>query len=50
MKKGLIKAAAHITGGGLPDNVPRILPSDLAVEIDMQKWTGTYFTFSVPVK
>jgi len=39
MKKNLIKAAAHITGGGLLDNIPRVLPSDKAVEIDMLKWT-----------
>jgi len=34
----LLKGAAHITGGGLTGNIPRILPCDCAVEIDAQSW------------
>jgi phosphoribosylformylglycinamidine cyclo-ligase len=35
---GLLKGAAHITGGGITDNLPRILPGGLAAEIDTTAW------------
>lgn len=34
----LLKGAAHITGGGITDNTPRMLPDGLAVEIDLDSW------------
>ena len=33
-----IKALAHITGGGFIDNIPRALPSELSVEINLGSW------------
>ena len=38
LDSGVIKGLAHITGGGLTDNVPRILPEGCAVEIDKGSW------------
>jgi len=35
----LIKGMAHITGGGLIGNVPRILPQGVAASFDSQAWT-----------
>jgi homoserine kinase len=34
----LILGMAHITGGGLEDNVPRMLPKHLAAEVDVSSW------------
>ncbi len=35
---GKIKGLAHITGGGLTDNIPRILPDETAVQIEKGSW------------
>ena len=37
--KGAIKGMAHITGGGITDNLPRILPTGTAARIDRSSWT-----------
>jgi len=34
----LLKGAAHITGGGITDNTPRVLPQGLGVRIDVGSW------------
>ncbi|GBQ06183.1 phosphoribosylformylglycinamidine cyclo-ligase [Saccharibacter floricola] len=36
--KGLLHGCAHITGGGLPGNLPRVLPEGLGVRVDGDSW------------
>ena len=38
MPEQAIRGMAHITGGGLVDNIPRILPAGCAVELDVGTW------------
>jgi len=39
LRSGLVKAAAHITGGGLPGNIVRVLPDSVAAVLDASSWT-----------
>ncbi|MEM7240931.1 MAG: phosphoribosylformylglycinamidine cyclo-ligase [Pseudomonadota bacterium] len=38
IRAGKVNAFAHITGGGLTENLPRALPSGLGAEIDLDSW------------
>jgi len=40
MSEKLLRGAAHITGGGITDNTPRMLPEGLAAAIDTTSWTA----------
>jgi len=37
-REGLVHAAAHVTGGGLPENLPRVLPEGLGAEVRSGSW------------
>src|SRR4051794_22301441 len=46
---GAVKGLVHITGGGFPDNIPRVLPNGVGVQLDLEAisvqpvfgWLGT---------
>jgi phosphoribosylformylglycinamidine cyclo-ligase len=39
MKQVSVRAMAHITGGGLPENLPRVLPRGTAAVVDLGSWS-----------
>jgi phosphoribosylformylglycinamidine cyclo-ligase len=39
VRAGGVHALAHITGGGLTENLPRVLPEGLGADIDLTSWT-----------
>lgn len=39
LKSHSVKAISHITGGGLTENLPRVLPENLSAEINLNAWT-----------
>ncbi|HMI53685.1 MAG TPA: phosphoribosylformylglycinamidine cyclo-ligase [Candidatus Saccharimonadales bacterium] len=36
--RGWVSALAHITGGGIPGNLPRVLPSGIKAQIELDSW------------
>jgi phosphoribosylformylglycinamidine cyclo-ligase len=39
LDRGLVKGLAHVTGGGITENLPRILPDGCGAEIDLAAWS-----------
>ncbi|XP_061683679.1 trifunctional purine biosynthetic protein adenosine-3 isoform X2 [Syngnathoides biaculeatus] len=39
LRSGAVKACAHITGGGLLENIPRVVPQELTVDLDASRWS-----------
>ena len=38
LESGRVKALAQITGGGLPENLPRVLPDNVGAEVELGSW------------
>jgi len=38
LERGLVHGLAHITGGGIPDNLPRVLPQGTAARVNRDSW------------
>lgn len=48
VQQGIVRGIAHITGGGLLDNVPRMLPDGIVAVLDQGRWTaGPLFNYLV---
>lgn len=39
LKENYVKGLSHITGGGFVENIPRILPDGVTVDVDASRWT-----------
>ncbi len=39
LRDGVVHALAHITGGGLVENLPRVLPKGVCAELDQNSWS-----------
>ena len=39
IRAGGVRALAHVTGGGLTENLPRVLPEGLGARVDLAAWT-----------
>ena len=40
-QKGFLKSCAHITGGGITENLPRVIPKNLYADINLDNWQLT---------
>ena len=38
LSRGLVKGMAHITGGGITENLPRVLPDGTAAAVNLRAW------------
>jgi phosphoribosylformylglycinamidine cyclo-ligase len=38
IRTGTVKALVHVTGGGITENTPRVLPDNVSAEIDLHAW------------
>jgi phosphoribosylformylglycinamidine cyclo-ligase len=38
LDRSLVKGMAHITGGGITDNLPRVLPPSVVARVDLSRW------------
>jgi len=38
LARGWVSALAHVTGGGIPGNLPRVLPSGVQAQVDLGGW------------
>jgi len=38
LERGLVRGLAHITGGGIPGNLPRVLPDGLGARVHRSAW------------
>ena len=44
IRTGAVHGLAHITGGGLTENIPRMLPDGLGAEVNLKSWRiGTFY-------
>ena len=48
LERGLVKGMAHITGGGITENLPRVLPEGCAAEIDRAVVDGAAVVQAAP--
>jgi len=39
LERGYVKGLAHVTGGGITENLPRILPEGCGADVDRRAWT-----------